>query len=81
MDHRPGSRFSRRTYEVKRPPIGNGVLEIVRAHTDLSFPVTSPRRWSILSTGEDLEVSGTGRVAVETIVCCFTIALLAAVPE
>ncbi len=59
------------------PPAGKRLW----TDTELSFPATAPRRWSNLFTGEDLEIAGTGRAAVATLLGSFPIGLLAALPD
>jgi (1->4)-alpha-D-glucan 1-alpha-D-glucosylmutase len=51
------------------------------ADTEISLPETAPRRWSNLFTRENLEVSGTGRLALADILCRFPVALLTALPD
>ncbi|SPF52825.1 Maltooligosyl trehalose synthase [Candidatus Sulfopaludibacter sp. SbA4] len=70
-------RFPARLSRSAGPPIGKRVW----ADTELGFPVTAPRRWSNLFTGESLEVPGTGRVPLAAILRRFPIALLVAHPD
>jgi (1->4)-alpha-D-glucan 1-alpha-D-glucosylmutase len=60
-----------------RPSLRKGAL----ADTDLAVPPNAPRRWFNLFTGENIEVSGTGRMAAEDVLGHFPIALLTAIPE
>jgi (1->4)-alpha-D-glucan 1-alpha-D-glucosylmutase len=70
-------RFAAKLAKSPKPSIGRGSL----AGTDLGFPPTAPRRWSNLFTGERLEVSGAGRLALAEILGRFPIALLTALPD
>lgn len=60
-----------------RAPIGSRPWE----GTELSFPVSAPRRWSNLFTNEDLSVPEAGRIPLATILRRFPIALLTALPD
>ena len=51
------------------------------ADTELLIPATAPRHWSNLFTGESLEVSGSGRIAMGAILRRFPVALLTALPN
>jgi maltooligosyltrehalose synthase len=53
----------------------------VLGDTELGFPVTAPRRWSNLFTGESLEIPGNGRVAFAAMLRRFPVALLTALPD
>jgi (1->4)-alpha-D-glucan 1-alpha-D-glucosylmutase len=59
------------------PPIGKRVW----GDTELSFPATAPRNWSNLFTGENLELTGTGRAPLSAILRNFPVALLTALPD
>jgi (1->4)-alpha-D-glucan 1-alpha-D-glucosylmutase len=48
---------------------------------DLDFPATAPHRWANLFTGESVEVSGNGRVALAAMLRHFPVALLTALPD
>jgi (1->4)-alpha-D-glucan 1-alpha-D-glucosylmutase len=60
-----------------RPSIDKAAL----ADTDLGFPATAPHRWANLFTGESVEVSGNGRVALAAMLRRFPVALLTALPD
>jgi (1->4)-alpha-D-glucan 1-alpha-D-glucosylmutase len=70
-------RFPASLSKSSSPSLRKGSL----ADTDLAVPPNAPRRWSNLFTGEDIEVSGTGRMAAEVVLGRFPIALLTAIPE
>jgi (1->4)-alpha-D-glucan 1-alpha-D-glucosylmutase len=60
-----------------QPCLGKGAL----ADADLAIPPNAPRHWSNLFTGENIEVSGTGRIAAAALLGRFPIALLTATPD
>ena len=68
-------RFPGRLSPSTRPSIAKEAF----TGTDLSFPPNAPHLWSNLFTGERIEVSSTGRVAMAAILGRFPIALLTAV--
>ena len=59
------------------PPVGRRVW----SNTEIAFPATGPRRWINLFTGETLELPGTNRTAVASVLRSFPVALLTARPD
>ncbi len=70
-------RFPARLSKSMGPPIGKRVW----AGAELSFPSTAPRHWLNLFTGEEIDVQGTGRVAMADILRHFPVALFTALPD